>query len=136
MFGLLSLMTDPQKVEKVANACMNGSVPQVSSRICNTSLGRAIRASCSGCSSEPNLFVASLIALSIGSIINSRYEVRCSELHDVHKYGEWQLMKGSNGGCATLVMSCLCTFHYRRLVLAKKGDFTRKATPLCPGMAS
>jgi len=39
-------------------------------------------------------------------------------------------------GCATLVMSCLCTFHYRRLVLAKKGDFTRKATPLCPGMAS
>jgi hypothetical protein len=40
------------------------------------------------------------------------------------------------GGCATLVMSCLCIYHYRRLVLAKKGDFTRKATPLCPGMAS
>ncbi len=33
------------------------------------------------------------------------------------------------GGCATLVMSCLCIYHYRRLVLAKKGDFTRKATP-------
>ena len=39
-------------------------------------------------------------------------------------------------GAATLVMCCFCLFHCRRLVLAKKGDFTRKATPLCPGMAT